>query len=274
MSKSAPIRIPFYKYQGAGNDFIIIDNRKSLYSFLNTMQIAHFCNRRFGIGADGLMLLENDEKQVFNMRYFNADGLEGSMCGNGGRCIVSLAYHLKIFKKSVRFNANDGVHEAELVSEFFPQSLVRLQMKNVNTYTKKGKVFVIDTGSPHYVCFVEDVESVDVITLGRKIRFSKDFPEGINVDFVQITEAGLQVRTYERGVEDETFSCGTGATAAAIAYFALMNVDEGAQSISITTKGGHLQIHLQVEAMEKKKIFKNVYLEGLTALVYKGEVEL
>lgn len=266
--------IPFYKYQGAGNDFIVIDNRKSQYSFLNTTQIAHFCNRRFGIGADGLMFLEKDPEHVFKMRYFNADGLEGSMCGNGGRCIVSLAHHLKLFKELVVFNATDGLHKAELVSEFYPQSLVRLQMRDVNTYTKKGKIYTLDTGSPHYVCFVEDVESVDVLTVGRKIRFSKDFPHGINVNFVEITASGLRMRTYERGVEDETFSCGTGATATAIAYLLMMNADPGTHSVGISTKGGHLQIHLDVEQMEKKKRFKEVYLEGLTALVYKGEIEL
>lgn len=266
-------KISFYKYQGAGNDFIILDNRNSIYNHLSQHEIAKLCDRRFGIGADGLMMLENHHTHDFQMVYFNSDGLPGTMCGNGGRCIVAFAKKLGIGKEKFSFWASDGVHQAEVISELDNQLLVKLQMKDVFTYNRQRSYFVIDTGSPHYVKFVEDVEGVNVVHEGRKIRYSPKFPEGINVNFVEMTPTGLWVRTYERGVEDETYSCGTGSVASALAYSLLMKNPVGKLAINVLTKGGHLQIDATIAEGKSKHfyIFKEIYLQGLTQFVFQGE---
>ena len=195
----------FYKYQGAGNDFIIIDNRMNLFDSDNNERIEKLCDRRFGIGADGLMLLQNHEQSDFRMIYFNSDGFEGSLCGNGGRCIIAFANQLGIIGKHSRFVAADGIHEAEIVNPGY----VRLKMADIDQIESGDGYYFINTGSPHYVTFVKNLENLDVFKTGRKIRLSNAFrAEGINVNFVEVERNGLFVRTYERGVEDETFSCG------------------------------------------------------------------
>jgi len=205
--------IKFVKFQGTGNDFIILDNRENLYVSLREDQVRRLCDRRLGIGADGLMMLNKKDGYDFEMRYFNADGREGSMCGNGGRCMVKYAYQIGIHRNEYRFVAADGEHLAEIDTD----GIVSLKMKDVLTVRKKNGDFMVDTGSPHYVKLVNDVMDLDVYKKGHDIRYSKEYEqEGINVNFVQ--QAGddkIIVRTYERGVEDETYSCGTGVTAAA-----------------------------------------------------------
>ncbi|MEN6618362.1 MAG: diaminopimelate epimerase [Rikenellaceae bacterium] len=218
------MKIQAYKYQGAGNDFVVIDNRKINLTLSNKM-VKFLCDRRFGIGGDGLMLLESSMNYDFSMRYFNSDGGEGTMCGNGGRCLVAFAAHLGI--KNFEFEAIDGVHSAILLDYSAKRCVVELGMidvKEVNEYSPKS--FYLNTGSPHLVIFVENLKAVNVIEEGKLWCHHSRFPGGTNVNFVQggwgrfsiPGSVKLSVRTYERGVEDETFSCGTGATASAIAF--------------------------------------------------------
>ncbi|MEY4777733.1 MAG: hypothetical protein RIS13_481, partial [Bacteroidota bacterium] len=204
------MEIKFYKYQGTGNDFVILDNRDGEYSGMSEEQVQFLCDRKFGIGADGLMLLETIEGFDFRMKYFNADGKEGSMCGNGGRCLVQFAKDMGISCSHYHFLAVDGPHEAEIDSK----GLIRLKMQDVNAINLDGADKVLDTGSPHYIRFMDDLNHLDVFTEGRKIRYNNQYREkGINVNFVFRDNDGIRVRTYERGVENETLSCGTGVTA-------------------------------------------------------------
>lgn len=296
-------KIHFYKYQGAGNDFILLDNRKDEYASLNTAQIALLCDRRFGIGADGLMTLQLDSEHGLRMRYYNADGREGSMCGNGGRCFTAFAAQLGLMEKELEFVAVDGLHRAEILNGLADQYLVKLQMAGVGCYRRtmtasksalKRNVFLLDTGSPHYVRFVGDVERIDVNKMGSKIRFSNEFPNGVNVDFVQVKSDNLVVRTYERGVENETFSCGTGVTASAIAYVLMTNPKEGPHTVQVLTRGGHLKVQFEIRSGNNRlKVAKTdvpttseelvfhtmpkiteVYLEGLAQFVFEGDIVL
>jgi len=256
--------IPFSKYQGTGNDFILIDNRKSILSPDDYETIAKLCDRRFGIGGDGLILLQEKEGFDFEMVYFNADGKESSMCGNGGRCIVAFAKQLGLIKTKATFDAIDGKHEATIND----QNYVELKMKNVDAYETDEDAFILDTGSPHYIIFVEDVDDINVFENGQAIRYSERFRKnGINVNFVEKTDQGLIVATYERGVEDETFSCGTGVTAAAIAYF-LQHKSPDRTRVPIQTKGGNLAVHFS----PTKDNFKDVWLCGPATLVFEGSV--
>jgi diaminopimelate epimerase len=202
------MKVEFYKYKGTGNDFVILENRDNKYDNLTREQVKHICNRRFGIGADGLMLLSNHTELDFNMIYFNADGNESSMCGNGGRCLVKFAKHRGMYKSTYHFMAIDGPHEADIDM----QEMVRLKMQDVHKVEHHSGYALLNTGSPHFVKFASNVEDIDVVQTGREIRYSKQFEkEGVNVNFVEtIDEDGIFVRTYERGVEDETMSCATG----------------------------------------------------------------
>lgn len=260
------MKIQFYKYQGTGNDFIILDNRTNDYSSLTTDQVNFMCNRRFGIGADGLMLLSKHQEYDFEMVYFNADGKESSMCGNGGRCLVKFASDSGLKKTTYRFIAIDGPHEAEIDL----QGIVRLKMKDVSE-AKNGKgYFVLNTGSPHYVQFVQNLQQLDVEDEGRKIRYSDEFAaDGINVNFVEsLNNDSIFVRTYERGVENETLSCGTGVTAAALVS---AHHENGFNEIAVETKGGKLSVEFNLS--EEKK-FSNIWLCGPAEFVFKGEIEL
>jgi diaminopimelate epimerase len=257
--------IPFFKYQGTGNDFIMIDNRQ--LNFKNdTKLINRLCDRKFGIGADGLICLENssDKNIDFKMLYYNADGNESSMCGNGGRCIVAFAKFLGIIKSYCKFKAIDGMHEA-VVDE---KMQVELKMKDVEKVSQYSTDFIVDTGSPHYIKFVENEDEIDVKLEGATIRYSKDFSKvGININFVELTNNGLKMRTYERGVEDETLSCGTGVTAAALTAFD-QNLIKSNQ-IDILTRGGNLKIKLK----RTENGYQDIWLIGPTQRVFKGEIE-
>ncbi|MDX2048195.1 MAG: diaminopimelate epimerase [Chitinophagaceae bacterium] len=258
--------IKFFKYQGTGNDFIILDNREASNGHLSTEEIKHLCDRRFGIGADGLMMLQLKEGYDFEMKYYNADGKEGSMCGNGGRCMVKFASHQGVLKTTYHFLAADGEHEAEIDLKGW----VRLKMKDVNKVDDRRNDYVLDTGSPHYVKFINDVKEFDVYGLGREIRYGKEFAKkGINVNFVEtIDDHSIYVRTYERGVENETFSCGTGVTASAL--MAAHN-EIGFNEVDIITPGGNLTV--EFEKLDKDH-FNNIWLCGPAEFVYKGEIEL
>ncbi len=257
------MQLQFDKYQGTGNDFILIDNRDGAIS-LSVNQIAFLCDRRFGIGADGLMLLENAEGYDFRMVYYNADGNESTMCGNGGRCIVAFAKKLGIIDNHTSFVAIDGLHTATVNND----DTISLQMQDVKEVLYADGYTELNTGSPHYVMFVDDINTTDVFNTGRNIRNSERYqPKGINVNFVQrLANDSIHVRTYERGVEDETYSCGTGVTAAAIAA---SNNITGQISTNIKTPGGNLQV-----SFEKKDAnnMVNVILRGPATYVYSGKI--
>ena len=260
------MKIKFYKYQGSGNDFIIIDNREKAGDKLTTKQINKMCDRHFGIGADGLMLLNEKEGFDFEMIYFNADGNLGSMCGNGGRCIVQFASNMGIKKNEYIFSAIDGAHKAKVDLD----RQVSLQMKDVQGVEFSLDHYVLNTGSPHYVKFVTGIEDLDVVSEGRKIRNSKEFAkEGINVNFVEtIDDDHIFVRTYERGVEDETLSCGTGVTASAL--IAAHN-ENGFNRVEVKSKGGNLSVEFDKISDTK---FTNIWLSGPATFVFSGEYEI
>lgn len=256
--------IDFHKYQGAGNDFIMIDDRGLRFS-LGTGDIARLCDRRFGIGADGLILLREDPGYDFRMVYFNADGREGSMCGNGGRCAVQFAHDLGIVGASTRFIAVDGEHSASLDSE-----LVRLGMSDVKTIEKGDGYYFLNTGSPHYVAFVPAVNEVDVVGKGRAIRYGDTYgPKGgTNVNFAEIAgENHLKVRTYERGVEDETLACGTGVTACALTAAESLGWKG---PVRVEVPGGELTV--EFSAGEHGGEYTGVYLTGPAEYVFRGNL--
>lgn len=256
--------LTFYKYQGTGNDFVIIDNRNGRISLTNA-QVKHLCDRRFGIGADGLMLLNTLNGFDFEMTYFNADGRESSMCGNGGRCLTRFAYDMGIHKDKYLFQAVDGAHEAELGENGW----IRLKMQNVSAIHEYHGDAILNTGSPHYVKTVHDIKALNIFKEGKDIRYSKDFEaEGINVNFVESENKHIVVRTYERGVEDETYSCGTGVTAAALVF---AHNDKGFNHIDVETLGGRLAVEFEKTGEQS---FENIWLCGPATFVFKGEINL
>lgn len=255
----------FYKYQGAGNDFIIFDNRNGVFERDNVDLVRHLCDRRFGIGGDGLMLLQDREAYDFEMVYFNADGREGSMCGNGGRCIVAFAQDLGIIGAETDFLAADGVHHAHIHQIV---GWISLKMTDVAEIRMVGDAYLLDTGSPHYVLPVAGLGAYPVVEEGRRIRYSDAFAKnGVNVNFVEPEGEGYYVRTYERGVENETLACGTGATAVALAM-AWRNGLEGVRETPIRVEGGNLTIRFNNEGNR----FTEIFLEGPAEFVYKGEI--
>jgi diaminopimelate epimerase len=261
------MKLHFYKYQGTGNDFILLDNRKLGLKFDNLQLVAGLCDRRFGIGADGLMLLQECAGYDFEMRYFNSDGRPGSMCGNGGRCIVAFASHLGIIGNTTNFLAVDGPHYAKISA---PNQLVSLQMIDVSAIEKSGDAYILNTGSPHYVAPVKELTSRDVFSEGRAIRYSDRFNEqGINVNFVEDLGDRYFVRTYERGVEDETYACGTGVTAVALAMASLKG-QEGELESPVKVLGGELNIRFTKQGDS----FSDIFLEGPAKLVFEGDIEV
>ncbi len=252
----------FYKYQGTGNDFVMIDNRDLSFP-KNQPLIERLCDRRFGIGGDGLILLENDDTTDFKMVYYNSDGNESTMCGNGGRCLVAFANFLNVFDKKATFNAIDGLHEAEI-----NDNIVKLKMIDVETISRDGDNFVMNTGSPHFVQYVSDIENYDVYKNGHNIRNNETYKaEGINVNFVEkINDNQLFVRTYERGVEDETYSCGTGVTASALSFMKDQNISE----VKVKVLGGDLKVYAQ----QNGTTFNNIWLEGPALQVFSGNFDI
>lgn len=256
--------LSFYKYQGCGNDFVIFDNRDNSIK-LNQKEISFLCDRKFGIGADGLMLLQNKPNYDFEMIYYNSDGKPSSMCGNGGRCLTQFAYDRGIVKERFLFIATDGEHEAFIAQNKW----IHLKMKDVNKVLFDNDDFVINTGSPHFVKITSNVKEIDVFNEGKSIRYNQTYKaEGINVNFVEKTdEDNIFVRTYERGVENETLSCGTGVTACALACY---HNENGFNRVEVDTLGGNL-------AVEFDKIgehnFSNIWLCGPATFVFKGEID-
>ncbi len=260
------MKISFSKYQGTGNDFILIDNREMRFNRPDNELVAKICDRRFGIGADGLMLLQSKIGYDFEMVYYNSDGNESSMCGNGGRCIVEFARTLGLVKTKAHFLASDGEHEA-LVNTGF----ISLKMNNVSKVEVNADFSYLNTGSPHYVAFVSNVKNYKVFEEGKRIRNSERFKEkGTNVNFIEKELNELFVRTYERGVEDETYSCGTGVTAAALVA-SLKNVSTATDYCDIKTLGGKLKVKF---TKHPDNSFTDIWLEGPATFVYKGEITI
>ncbi len=258
------MEIQFSKYQGTGNDFIIIDNRDGSIALSNA-QIAFLCDRRFGVGSDGLIMLGTANEYDFSMAYYNADGTEGTMCGNGARCLVQFAHDHGILKEKYFFIAIDGPHEATIEKNGW----IHLKMSDVNAVEVGDHFFVTNTGSPHYVQLVNGVEKFDVFTAGKAIRYNERFKaEGVNVNFIEFHDDHLFVRTYERGVENETYSCGTGVTASAITTH--LN-KLGEHRVSIKTIGGALAVSFNNQGGGH---FNHIWLQGPGTFVYSASINL
>lgn len=258
------MKLHFYKYQGTGNDFVILDNRQGIFDASRIDLIKQICDRRFGVGADGFMLLENTPGYDFKMVYFNADGNESTMCGNGGRCLVAFAHKMGVFEKDTRFLAIDGEHWANI-----QDGIVHLKMIDIAQVEQNETFCWLNTGSPHYVKFVKNIADYPVFEEGKSIRYNDRFKaEGTNVNFAEkIADNEIFVRTYERGVEDETYSCGTGVTAAAL----VASLKGFTSPVKIKTLGGNLSIGFKANTSGG---FEEVYLNGPAELVFEGEIEV
>ncbi|MEQ8338128.1 MAG: diaminopimelate epimerase [Cyclobacteriaceae bacterium] len=256
------MKISFQKFQGTGNDFILIDNRDHKFPADDTALITRMCDRKFGIGADGLILIEHEDTLDFKMIFFNPDGSK-SLCGNGSRCAVAFAHQLNLADDKTKFITTDGPHDAH----FDEEGIIHFSLHDVSEVKEHGEDLFIDTGSPHYIRFVKDLNDLDVIQEGRSIRYDKRFaPGGTNVNFVELKADGIAVRTYERGVEDETLSCGTGVTACALAA-----TTKGYTSpVNISTSGGNLQVSFEQTSPHE---FRNIYLAGPVKKVFEGVYE-
>ena len=258
------MKLQFFKYQGTGNDFVMIDNRQGIFDKTDIKQIAFLCDRRFGIGADGLILLESHSAVDFKMVYFNSDGNESSMCGNGGRCITAFAKYLGLIENKATFEAIDGIHHSSIEN-----GIVKLQMQDVPNIDKQNTHVYLNTGSPHHVQMESNLQALDVKNVGSKIRYGQPYNEaGSNVNFVhKISNEIFAVRTYERGVEDETLSCGTGVTAVALAMHYIGETEKNL--VTLETPGGHLKVSFE----KHQEGYKNIWLIGPAIQVYKGEIE-
>lgn len=257
------MKLTFYKYQGTGNDFVMIDNRQKTFPKKDSNLVSSLCDRRFGIGADGLILLEGDQDSGFGMVYYNADGNEGSLCGNGGRCFVTFAKHLGLIDDEMRFTAADGIHTASIKG-----NVVSLKMQDVSDIRQKPNAIFLDTGSPHHVQWVQGLSDFQVYKEGARLRYSIYGKPGSNINFVEPADNGsFAVRTYERGVEDETLSCGTGVTAVALALHSTGRLQHN--EASIQTQGGELKVTFDVNDGR----YTDVYLIGPAEQVFKGEIE-
>ena len=260
------MQLKFYKYQGTGNDFVMIDNRSNTFPKENTRLVAHLCDRRFGIGADGLILLDNDTDTDFRMVYYNSDGNLSSMCGNGGRCLVAFAKKLNVIQDETTFIATDGLHYAKVAED----GIISLQMIDVEGIKNTENYSFLNTGSPHHVQVVSDLEHYNVKENGAAIRYGDLYgQQGSNINFVKkIDDTTFSLRTYERGVEDETLACGTGATAVAIAMNATGQTHLNA--INLNVEGGKLSVSFNRENGK----YTNVFLKGPAEFVFEGTIEL
>ena len=255
----------FHKYQGTGNDFIMLDSYHSNIE-LSSSEIKKLCNRNFGIGADGLILIKRNPDFDFEMDYYNSDGSSATFCGNGARCIVAFAKMLHIIDEEACFIAKDGVHEAKINND-----IVKLQLKNVETHEQIGDDYNINTGTEHYVKFCEELDKYKIINEAQKIRYSKKFqPKGTNVNFAEFIDNKLNIRTYEKGVEDETLSCGTGVVASALCYAIKKKASKTSHETNIKTKGGDLKVFFTY----KNNVFTDIWLQGKASLVFAGEIYL
>ncbi|MFO8129794.1 MAG: diaminopimelate epimerase [Bacteroidales bacterium] len=259
------MKIEFHKYQGTGNDFILIDNRTKCFK-KDARVIRHLCDRNFGIGSDGIIFLEHSPEADFGMDFYNPDGTPAGMCGNGGRCIAGYAFSLGIIEKNTVFMAGDGLHEALILGRDKGMFTIRLKMKDPEIIRREKDFMVVDSGVPHYLLFQENIESSDLIAIARKIRYSPEYKKhGINIDLIEKQKHSIFVRSYERGIEGETLSCGTGVTASAIGAAPAYAFKS---PIRVQTKGGILHVHYHHETSG----FYNVWLEGNASEVFSGVI--
>lgn len=259
------MQIDFYKYEGTGNDFVIIDNRDLKFQKKNIQLIQNICDRKKGIGADGLILLENHNTLNFSMIYFNADGSESGFCGNGSRCITHLAKNLNLIDENAFFDAIDGIHESKIINGEVFVKMNDVSKSEIFRYNDRFNTTYINTGSPHLIRIYQNIDKMDIVKEARKLKLQySQYTEGLNINFCEISDSTFKLRTYERGVEDETLSCGTGAVALAIflKYSDLVNYDK----IEIVMKGGVLCVEIKNE----EKIFSEVWLSGSANMVFKG----
>jgi diaminopimelate epimerase len=262
------MKLHFFKIHGTGNDFILTDARDGVFR-PDAATVSRLCDRHLGIGADGLILLQPGGDYDFGMAYYNSDGNESTMCGNGGRSITAFARHLGIISDHARFTAIDGEHQAEILSAEGPDLIVKVRLRDAVVETSSAQGTFVNTGSPHLVRFVPEVSKVDVVREGRRIRYGKKFAEaGVNVDFVEVVRDTLHVRTYERGVENETLSCGTGVTAAALVTASKFTPGKGFYNVH--TPGGTLKVSFT----QNRNEFTDVWLEGPVKMVFEGTIEL
>ncbi len=257
--------IPFHKYEGAGNDFILVDSRKIGSEWATLPVVKRFCDRHFGIGADGLILLLPSESQDFHMKYYNSDGNEGTMCGNGGRCLGAFAHRLGLIGESGTFSATDGLHTVTI----HRPGHVELTLNEVSGVKVLDDGYLLDTGSPHFITFTGELDEIDVFGTGRKIRHEPRFREGVNINFTERFPGGIRVRTYERGVENETLSCGTGVTAAAIA--ATLEDPDLESPVKVQTRGGNLEVSFTPVNHET---FTDIRLTGPATRAFEGTIAI
>ena len=259
------MQIDFYKYEGTGNDFVIIDNRELTFQKNDKTLIQNICDRKKGVGADGLILLENHEKLDFSMIYFNADGSESGFCGNGSRCITHLANNLNIINDNAKFNAIDGIHESKITNGRISVKMNDVLKSEIFKYNDKYSTTFVDTGSPHLIRIHENIDSIDIVKEARELKLIySEYTNGLNINFCQISDSKIKLRTYERGVEDETLSCGTGAVASAV--FLKDSDLVSNDKIEILMKGGLLCVELNKE----KNLFSDIWLSGEVNMVFKG----
>jgi diaminopimelate epimerase len=258
--------VKFYKYQGTGNDFIMVDDRDNSFDREDTVLVNKLCHRRFGIGADGLILLRNSKGYDFEMIYYNSDGSESSMCGNGGRCIIKFAHDLGIIGDDCSFLAVDGPHQGLIRAN----GIVHLKMKNVDEIWSQNSDYVMNTGSPHYIIFARNISDIDIVPAAQQIRYNETYKkDGINVNFAEPLKSNhIAVRTYERGVEDETYSCGTGVVAASLAHYLQSGGTE--KSIDVDVKGGKLRVTFDAHNNQ----FSNIFLIGPAEKVFEGHIAI
>ena len=262
--------LKFYKYQGTGNDFIIVDNRNLIFDKNNSLLIQKLCNRKTGVGSDGLILLENHKNLDFKMVYFNADSSESGFCGNGSRCITHFAKFLGIVKDSARFEAIDGIHLAKIIDDKISVKINNIDASKIKHFNNGYNATFVDSGSPHLLIQKSDINNFDIIRDSKSIKnhFKKTFTKGVNINYFSVSNDIVNLRTYERGVEDETLSCGTGAVALAVCLETNSKINN--DKVLIFTKGGELKVSLK----KIESTYSDIWLSGGVEQVYSGEYNL
>ena len=262
--------LKFYKYQGTGNDFIIVDNRNLNFDKNNSLLIQKLCNRKTGVGSDGLILLENHKNLDFKMVYFNADSSESGFCGNGSRCITHFAKFLGIVKDSARFEAIDGIHQAKIIDDAISVKMNNIDALKIKHFNNGHNATFVDSGSPHLLIQKSDINNFDIIDESKSIKnhFKKNFTKGVNINYFSVSNEEVNLRTYERGVEDETLSCGTGAVALAVCLEINSKINN--DKVLIYTKGGELKVTLK----KIESTYSDIWLSGVVEQVYSGEYNL
>lgn len=262
-------KLSFFKFHGAGNDFIMVDNRAGSI-VLTPQQIAHICHRRLGVGADGLIMLDSCDCADFAMHYYNADGSDSMLCGNGSRCVSAMANMLGVIDREGDFLASDGIHHAVVDAREDNRWQITIEIKDVDKVTDYADGSFVNTGAPHFVRRVNNIADYPIVKEGRAIRYDERFQGGTNANFIVPEGEGIRVRTYERGVEDETLSCGTGVTASAIIWGHLQQWPDGRYAIPVRTLGGDFTISYD----KQEDSYRNILLSGPVTWAFSGEIDV